>query len=86
MVLSHLQLVMEAENHNKLLQELAYRDPLTGVYNRRFFDERLKQELDRLRRSSYGNIALMFLDLDYFKQINDAHGHIAGEKRCQGDK
>ena len=80
MLLSHLQLVMEAENHHKLLQELAYRDPLTGVYNRRFFDERLNQELDRLRRASYGNIALMFLDLDRFKQLNDTHGHIAGDK------
>jgi len=80
MLLAHLQLVMEAENHHKLLQELAYRDPLTGIYNRRFFDERLCQELDRLRRSSYGNIALMFLDLDYFKQLNDSHGHIAGDK------
>lgn len=80
MLLSHLQLAMEAENHHKLLQELAYRDPLTGIYNRRFFDERLNQELDRLRRSSYGNIALMFLDLDRFKQLNDTHGHPAGDK------
>lgn len=80
MLLSHLQLAMEAENHHKLLQELAYRDPLTGVYNRRFFDERLHQELDRLRRSSCGNIALMFLDLDHFKQMNDTHGHVAGDR------
>ena len=80
MLLSHLQLAMEAENHHKLLQELAYRDPLTGVYNRRFFDERLKQELDRLRRSSHGSIALMFLDLNRFKQLNDTYGHMAGDR------
>src|SRR5258708_29213178 len=52
-------------------------DPLTDLYNRRFFDARLRQEYQRVRRTGK-TLGLMFLDLDRFKQINDQHGHEAG--------
>ncbi|MFQ5470178.1 MAG: GGDEF domain-containing protein [Gammaproteobacteria bacterium] len=83
LLISHLQLALEAESHTRLLQELAYKDPLTGVYNRRFFDERLIQEIDRLTRASFGSLTLMFFDLDYFKEFNDSFGHDIGDKILQ---
>ncbi len=84
MLLSHLQLALEAESKTKLLEELAYRDALTSVYNRRFFDERINQECERLWRKENRNIAVMFFDMDYFKDINDTLGHMIGDKLLQG--
>ncbi len=52
-------------------------DPLTDLYNRRFFDARLRQEYNRVRRTGK-TLGLMFVDLDRFKHINDTFGHEAG--------
>lgn len=60
------------------LWELANHDPLTNVANRRHFFAQAQHELDRLDRSSQG-LALLILDIDYFKQINDFHGHASGD-------
>lgn len=58
---------------------LAHNDPLTGLLNRTKFTEHLKHAVARLER--YGSpFALMFLDLDQFKSINDSRGHLAGDK------
>lgn len=54
-------------------------DPLTGLYNRRAFDEKLDQAFRRVLRQSNENLALALLDLDFFKQINDEHGHQFGD-------
>ncbi len=60
------------------LEQLATRDPLTDVLNARAFAEELAQELRRNRR--YGRpLALIYLDLDDFKRVNDAHGHATGD-------
>ena len=60
------------------LQEFAERDALTGLYNRRVFEERLAAEDARFLR--YGrNTSLLILDIDHFKSINDTHGHEAGD-------
>ncbi|HBB33279.1 MAG TPA: diguanylate cyclase [Cyanobacteria bacterium UBA8803] len=61
------------------LRYLAYHDPLTGLANRKQFHERLSQSLD-WARSSNELLALMFLDLDGFKQVNDTLGHDIGDE------
>lgn len=61
------------------LQEQAIRDSLTGCFNRRYLDETLERELSRARREGYP-LALVILDLDHFKQINDTYGHLAGDE------
>ncbi len=59
-------------------QELAYTDPLTGLGNRRRFDERIKQEWSRWQR--YGaSFSVVMIDLNGFKQINDTWGHAIGD-------
>jgi diguanylate cyclase (GGDEF)-like protein len=60
------------------LQRLARIDTLTGLANRRQFDELLEQSLARRRRAKRP-LALIFLDIDHFKTINDTHGHGAGD-------
>ncbi|MDH0098678.1 diguanylate cyclase [Ectopseudomonas hydrolytica] len=60
------------------LQRLSQLDGLTGLYNRRYFDQQLPAELRRLRRSG-APLALLMLDIDHFKAYNDALGHLAGD-------
>jgi len=61
------------------LQRVAALDPLTGIYNRRFGMKRLEEELARTQRD-HTPLALMILDLDHFKRVNDTYGHLAGDK------
>ncbi|RPJ38014.1 MAG: diguanylate cyclase, partial [Chloroflexi bacterium] len=61
------------------LEELATRDHLTGAYNRAKFDELIQNELSRLDRY-HQPFALVMLDIDHFKQVNDTHGHHAGDQ------
>ncbi len=60
------------------LADLAQRDPLTGLANRRAFEEALRREVARARRSG-APLAVAALDVDHFKRVNDAHGHAAGD-------
>jgi diguanylate cyclase (GGDEF)-like protein len=60
------------------LEELATRDPLTGVLNRTAFFERAHMEMDRARRMGLP-VSVIMIDLDYFKVINDSYGHAAGD-------
>ena len=64
------------------LEELASTDPLTGLPNRRAFDERFSQLVDIAKRSNE-EIGLMLIDIDHFKQVNDQHGHEVGDKVIQ---
>ncbi|MGQ0442723.1 MAG: diguanylate cyclase domain-containing protein [Methylophilaceae bacterium] len=73
------QLLQESEA--KLLK-LSHEDSLTGLVNRRFFDERLQQMMAEFDRSNV-NFALLYLDLDKFKQVNDTLGHQAGDDLLQ---
>jgi len=61
------------------LEELASRDPLTGLYNRRAAEDRLAEDVGRAERGR-GTLALAVVDLDRFKPINDEHGHRAGDE------
>jgi diguanylate cyclase (GGDEF)-like protein len=70
--------LVEVQKTESTLRRQALRDPLTGLFNRRFFDAGLAQEIMRSRRS--GNPAsLLILDIDHFKNYNDEYGHEAGD-------
>lgn len=66
------------ENATKL-QAQALEDGLTGLANRRFFDQYLTDEMGRARRERQ-KLALLMLDVDHFKRFNDEHGHLAGDE------
>ena len=68
----------ELEQNNLGLQVLAHTDTLTGLPNRRTFDEVLEQEFKRAERSGE-SLSLILLDIDFFKQFNDRYGHVAGD-------
>jgi len=63
----------------KKLEDLSVTDDLTKLYNSRYLDHFLQQEVKRSRRYGY-SVSLMFLDLDGFKSVNDRHGHLAGSR------
>jgi len=63
---------------NKDLEEIATRDPLTGLYNRRYFNELMKDLVNIAKRES-SNLIFVMLDIDHFKAINDTFGHLAGD-------
>ncbi|HZS03977.1 MAG TPA: diguanylate cyclase [Blastocatellia bacterium] len=69
--ISHAQLYEQ-------LQDLAVRDGLTGLYNRRYFDQTLSLEFERARRFGHP-LSLVMIDLDYLKKINDNFGHQSGD-------
>jgi len=60
------------------VRQLAYRDGLTGVFNRRYFDSRLVDEVTRAARYG-GGVSVLMVDLDHFKQVNDEFGHMVGD-------
>lgn len=61
------------------VQRLAITDPLTGLYNRRYFFEAARREFERARRYN-SPLAVIMIDLDHFKQVNDNYGHLAGDR------
>ena len=70
--------VTAMKDAERRLEDLARNDPLTGLPNRREFEHRLQLALARARRSRKP-VALVFMDVDHFKSINDGHGHAAGD-------
>jgi diguanylate cyclase (GGDEF)-like protein len=63
--------------------QAAIMDPLSGLFNRRYFHERLEEELDRARRHNT-TVSLLMIDIDNFKAINDRYGHLAGDAVIRG--
>ncbi|MCF8067686.1 MAG: diguanylate cyclase [Desulfobacterales bacterium] len=76
-VLQEIQLKVERDQMLAKLQKLAITDDLTALYNSRHFYKELTSEINRSNRYS-SNLSLMVLDIDHFKQYNDAYGHLAG--------
>jgi diguanylate cyclase (GGDEF)-like protein/PAS domain S-box-containing protein len=74
---------IERIEHEARLDQLAFTDPLTGLPNRLVLDDRLRHAIATSRRQKQ-RFALMFLDLDHFKSINDTYGHLVGDAvlRC----
>ena len=63
---------------NSKLRSLNFTDGLTGVRNRKYFDQKLRKEWERAQRGGYF-LTIMLIDLDFFKKINDTYGHQAGD-------
>ncbi|MFP4667744.1 MAG: GGDEF domain-containing protein [Desulfosalsimonas sp.] len=76
------QQIRAREELEKKLKEQAETDPLTGLCNRRRYEAMFFRELNRIIRYG-GSLSLLVLDLDHFKQVNDTHGHSAGDVALQ---
>src|ERR1700730_11669586 len=74
--------LLEKQDHSYILRNLAMIDPLTGLYNRRFAEQRLAAEVSRSERRGHP-LTVMTLDLNDFKHINDTYGHLAGDQVLQ---
>ena len=76
---SIIAICLENVISNEMLKYIGLTDSLTGVYNRRYIDRRLLEEIARARRQAYP-VACMFIDVDRFKLVNDSIGHQAGDE------
>jgi diguanylate cyclase (GGDEF)-like protein len=65
--------------HFEKTQQLAYLDGLTGIFNRRFFELRISEELERAHRYN-SSLSVIMLDIDHFKKLNDEFGHLLGDE------
>lgn len=72
-------LLRERSEREAMLEQLAHRDSLTGLFNRRYFFEMAERELLKARREPT-QVTLFWMDLDHFKTINDKHGHSNGDR------
>jgi diguanylate cyclase (GGDEF)-like protein len=72
------ELYQEVQEQNRLLQEMANRDGLTGLYNHRYFHEQLSQDFLRAKRY-HEHLTCVLLDIDFFKKFNDTYGHQTGD-------
>jgi diguanylate cyclase (GGDEF)-like protein len=73
-----LEVTRQLKEANEILQNLSYLDGLTGIANRRHFDQVLLQESRRSQREN-NPLTLIILDIDYFKNFNDTYGHLKGD-------
>jgi len=71
--------ITERKKLDEALKIQANNDPLTGMYNRRYFLSRAEDELNRARRFGH-HLSVLMLDIDHFKRVNDLHGHVAGDE------
>jgi diguanylate cyclase (GGDEF)-like protein len=75
---SIIAICLENVISNEMLKYIGLTDALTGVYNRRYMDRRLVEEIARARRQAY-RISCLYIDVDHFKQVNDTYGHQSGD-------
>ncbi len=76
---SIIAICLENVISNEMLKYIGLTDSLTGVYNRRYIDRRLLEEIGRARRQAY-RISCMYIDIDHFKLVNDSVGHQGGDE------
>ncbi len=76
---SIIAICLENVISNELLKYIGLTDSLTGVYNRRYVDRRLLEEVARARRAGY-QFSCMYIDIDHFKHVNDSVGHLGGDE------
>ena len=76
---SIIAICLENVISNEMLKYIGLTDSLTGVYNRRYIDRRLIEEIGRARRQLY-RISVMYIDIDHFKMVNDSVGHQGGDE------
>jgi diguanylate cyclase (GGDEF)-like protein len=86
---------LELQRKNLELQEISYTDPLTGVWNRRYLEEIVAAEAGQvlrtyerargsdIRKLDHRDLIFIMVDMDFFKQVNDVHGHPAGDRLLQ---
>ena len=72
-------LVLNSAQLREALREQSIRDALTGLYNRRYMDEAIKQQISRVTRNLHP-LGVIMLDIDHFKRINDTYGHALGDE------
>lgn len=70
---------MELQKANVKLENLAFRDGLTNIYNHRYFQEIFEKEIARAKRYN-GDLCLIMFDIDFFKKVNDTYGHPVGDQ------
>ena len=75
----YVAIALQNAFHVKKIHELTITDDLTGLYNSRQFHESVERELNRAKRYAF-QFSVLFLDLDYFKTVNDTHGHLVGSR------
>ena len=75
---SIIAICLENVISNEMLKYIGLTDSLTGVYNRRYMDRRLLEEIARARRQGY-KLSCMYIDIDHFKRVNDTVGHQGGD-------
>ncbi len=77
-VTERMRIEREVQALNLILREQAMRDPLTGLFNRRYLEETLEREIALAQRQGYA-VSLIMGDIDHFKAVNDTRGHQAGD-------
>ena len=78
-----LQVSYSAAVLKERIHDMAIKDPLTGLFNRRFFNKALEDEISKSRRSKLP-VGLIYLDIDHFKKYNDGNGHQNGDEILKG--
>ncbi len=68
----------QQKSHISLLYDLATLDEKTGLYNNKFFENILEMEMEKAQRG-YQKLCLFIIDIDFFKKVNDTHGHLKGD-------
>ena len=72
-------IAIENARNFRCISELVITDDLTGLFNGRHFHDLLEEEIERVRRFG-GQLSLIFIDFDFFKKVNDTHGHLVGSR------